>query len=100
MGEDTGYSAFISHASQDRSTAEEVAAHLEEKGYRCWIAPRDVRPGEEYAVEIIRGIERSKCFVLLLSEASNLSANVRREVERAASKAKPIYPVRLEDVPP
>lgn len=95
-----GYSAFISHASADHEAAETIAASLEAKGLSCWIAPRDVRPGAEYAEEILRGIERSKCFVLVLSEAANLSGHVRREVERAASKGKTIYPVRIEDVPP
>lgn len=96
----TPYSAFISYASANRALAEAVVAELEGNGLRCWIASRDARPGEEYASEIIRGIVQSKHFVLLLSEAANLSAHVRREVERAASKAKPIYPVRIEDVQP
>lgn len=94
------YSAFICHASADREKAEIIAGSLEEKGLTCWIAPRDVRPGAEYAEEIMRGIKRSKCLVLILSEAANLSAHVRREVERAASAGKAIYPVRIEEVPP
>lgn len=95
-----GYSAFISHASADHAAAETIAASLESKGLTCWIAPRDIRPGGEYGEEILRGIEQSKVFVLVLSEAANLSAHVRREVERAASKGKPIFPVRIEEVPP
>lgn len=94
------YSAFVSHASADAEKAMEIVEALEHKGLTSWVAPRDIVPGREYAEEIIRGIDRSKCFVLLVSEASNLSSHVRREVERAASKSKPIYPVRIEDVPP
>lgn len=93
-------SAFVSHASNDRKKAEALAAELERKGLTCWIAPRDVPPGAEYGEEIIRGIERSKAFILILSSAANMSVHVRREVERAASKGKPIYPVRVEDVGP
>jgi TIR domain len=98
--EKSEYSAFISYASADRDAAVEMVQSLESKGLKCWVAPRDVRPGAEYAQEIIRGIESSKCFVLLLSKAANLSSHVTREVERAASKAKPIYPVRVEEVLP
>lgn len=94
------YTVFVSHASADSDRAAEFVTAIERKGLTAWIAPRDIAPGREYAEEIIRGIDRSKCFVLLVSEASNLSAHVRREVERAASKSKPIYPVRIEDVPP
>jgi hypothetical protein len=65
MEREEGYSAFISYDSADFSVAEKVCAELESTGFRCWIAPRDVRPGQEYA-EIVRGIEHSKCLVLLL----------------------------------
>lgn len=94
------YTVFVSHASADNKSAEEFVEAIERKGLTAWIAPRDIAPGREYAEEIIKGIDQSKCFVLLVSEASNLSSHVRREVERAASKSKPIYPVRIEDVPP
>lgn len=94
------YTVFVSHASADRDIAAEFVDAIESKGLTAWIAPRDISPGREYAEEIIKGIDQSKCFVLLVSGASNLSAHVRREVERAASKSKPIYPVRIEDVPP
>jgi len=94
------YSAFISHSSKDIDAASEIAASLERSGLTCWIAPRDVKPGATWADEIIRGINSSRCFILLISSAANLSDNVLREVERAASKSKPIYPVRIEDVAP
>jgi hypothetical protein len=94
------YSAFISYASPDVEKAQEICASLENRAFRCWIAPRDVRAGHEYGNEIIRGIEQSRCLVLLLSEAANNSVFVRREVERAVSKKKPVFPVRIEDVMP
>lgn len=94
------YSAFVSYAAADREAAERIVSLIESKGLTCWIAPRDVRPGAEYAVEIMRGIEQSNCFVLVLSDAANMSNHVRREVERAASKGKAIYPVRIQNIQP
>jgi tetratricopeptide (TPR) repeat protein len=94
------FSAFISHAKPDVKKAQAIAAALEERGFKCWIAPRDVRPGRSYGDEIIRGIEKSRSFVLILSEASNDSAFVAREVERAVSKNKPVFPIRIADVAP
>jgi len=94
------YSAFVSYASENREKAEDICASLEGQGFVCWIAPRDVRAGREYADEIIGGIERSACVVLVLSEAANKSLFVRREVERAVSKQKPVFPVRIEPVTP
>jgi hypothetical protein len=99
-GKDWRYSAFISHAKENARFADTVCEHLERRGLRCWVAPRDVRPGHEYAVEIVHGIENSKTLVVLLSKESNLSRFVKAEVERAYSKGRPVYPVRIEDVAP
>lgn len=91
---------FISYAKSDREQAYRVCDLLEVLGYRCWIAPRDVRTGHEYGEEIIRGIENSSRFVLLLSAAANGSRYVNREVERAVSKSKPVFPLCIENVVP
>jgi hypothetical protein len=93
-------SAFISHAKADAKKAQEIAASLEERGLKCWIAPRDVTAGRTYGDEIIRGIESAKAFVLVLSKGSNGSAFIAREVERAVSKQKLIFVIRLANVEP
>jgi serine/threonine protein kinase len=92
--------AFLSHASQDRAAAESLCRHLEQRGIRCWIAPRDVPLGADYGAAIIRAIEAAPVTVLLLSRHANNSVHVLHEVERAASKRKRLVPVRLEDVQP
>ena len=92
--------AFISYASEDEAVANTICAYLERNAVSCWIAPRDVRPGAEYASEIIDGIKTSAVFVLVLSEHANTSEFVKREVERAVSKGKPIFPVRVREVAP
>lgn len=94
------FSAFISYASADQAKAEEICFSLEARGLLCWIAPRDIRSGREYGDEIIRGIQQSRCLVLVLSEAANQSPFVRREVERAVSKRKPVFPIRIEEIVP
>ncbi|MET0689017.1 MAG: TIR domain-containing protein [Methyloceanibacter sp.] len=96
-----GYSAFISYATEaDRETAFKIVEHLEAHGLKCWIAPRNVRAGKQYAGEIVRGIGTARSFILVLSQASNNSKFVRREVEQADRKDKPIYAVRIEQVDP
>jgi tetratricopeptide (TPR) repeat protein len=94
------YAAFISYAKADGKHAQDIADCLDQRGFKCWIAPRDVRPGRAYGDEIIRGIESSRCLILVLSSASNQSAFVAREIERAVSKGKPIFPIRIENVEP
>ena len=92
------FAAFISYAKDDFEKAQEIADQLEEHDFKCWIAPRDVRPGRSYGDLIIKGIERAQSFILVLSSASNNSGFVSREIERAVSKNKHIFTVRVEDV--
>lgn len=89
---------FISHSSDDFAMAENVCGLLEENGHKCFLAPRDIRSGYEYAEEIMNGIESSELMLLLLSEKANKSPHVLREVERAVSKCIPIIVYKLEDV--
>ena len=91
---------FVSYASQDRDAAFRIVAFLEQNGIRCWVAPRDVPPGMEYGQAIIEGIAQSRALVLILSDQSNESQFVRKEVERAVSKTKPVLPVRIREVKP
>jgi TolB-like protein len=102
MTEDTAnqttssHDVFVSYASQDVAVANSIVENLEGKGLRCWIAPRDVKPGAQYADAIVRAITEAKAVVLVLSGNAVGSAHVAREVERAASKRKPIIPFRLD----
>ena len=89
---------FISHSSQDADTASKICEKLEKAGHSCFIAPRDIRSGHEYAEEIIDGIDRSGVMLLLLSKTANSSPHVLREVERAVSKKINIVVYKLEEV--
>ena len=91
---------FISYASEDRSVAEQVRAALEGKGIRCWIAPRDIRPGQTYAQAIVTGIKNARAMVVIFSTAANESDNVVAEVDRAFQREIPIIPFRLENLEP
>ena len=93
-------SAFISHATADRELTEKISEMLEARGIECWIAPRDLIPGRDYGEEIIRGIEETSATILILSENANNSTFVKKEIERAVSKSKPVFPVRIRQVMP
>ena len=90
---------FLSYASQDAAVANTVVAALERQGIRCWIAPRDVTPGEFYAGSIVHAIDAAKAIVLILSGNAASSPHVVREVERAASKRHPVIALRLDRAP-
>lgn len=94
------HDVFISHAASDKAIADAACATLEREGIRCWIAPRDVVPGDTWARAIIDAITGSRVMVLIFSPHTNSSGQVMREVERAVNKGIPILPLRLEDVAP
>lgn len=89
---------FISHSSINADAAQELCKKLENSGFSCFIAPRDIRSGYEYAEELVNGIDSSDMLVLLLSQEANNSPHVLREIERAVSKGKPIIVYKLEEV--
>ena len=94
------FDAFISYSSKDKTAANAACAVLEGAGVRCWIAPRDIRPGVEYGAAIIDAMDQCRVMVLIFSSSANDSVQIRREIERAVSKAVPIVPVRIEEVAP
>ena len=94
------HDVFISYSSKDKITADAVCATLEQNGIRCWIAPRDVLPGMEYAEALVEALHSSRLLVLVFSSGANASVQVRQEVERAVSRGLAILPFRIENVPP
>lgn len=92
------HEVFISYSSLDKEVADSLCGQLEQSGTHCWIAPRDVMPGKPYGEALIDAINDSRVMVLVLSEHSNHSQQVAREVERAASKGIPIIPFRIANV--
>jgi uncharacterized protein with WD repeat len=91
---------FVSHVSEDRAAATEIVDELERRGVRCWIAPRDVRPGRPFDDEIAAAIDASRAMLLIFSERCNESEYIRREVTVAGESQKIIIPFRIEDAQP
>jgi hypothetical protein len=90
---------FMSYASQDVAVANAVVETLERHGVTCWIAPRDVVPGEFYAGAIVHAIDAAKVIVLVLSGNAATSQHVLREVERATSKRHAVVAFRVDLAP-
>src|SRR5512138_1279132 len=94
------FDAFISYPHQDKAVADAACAMVEAAGIRCWIAPRDVEPGAEWAGAIVEAIDRCSVMILIFSSHANESKQVRREVQRAFDGDVPVVPLRVENVMP
>jgi hypothetical protein len=90
---------FLSYASHDVELAKQVCTALEAAGLQCWMAPRDVKPGAQYADAIVGALTEATAVALVLSGSAIASSHVAREVERAASKHKPIIAFRIDGAP-
>jgi len=94
------HDVFISHSSKDKPVADAVCANLEAAGVRCWIAPRDIAPGEDWPTAITMAIAQSRIMVLVFSASSNSSEDVGRELFLASNSKLIIIPFKIEAVEP
>ncbi len=94
------HDVFISYSSKDKPAADAACAALESRGVRCWIAPRDIMPGNDWGETIVEAIHGSRAFLLIFSGNANTSQQIKREVERAVNTGLPVIPMRIENVLP
>ena len=92
-----GHQVFISYSTKDTTQAEWVRKILENNGITCWIAPRNIPGGSNYAREIPPAIRECQVFVLMLSRNSESSIWVSKELDLAVNCRKVIIPMMLED---
>ena len=74
---------FISRAHEDAEFAHRLAADLRTRGWRVWIAPDSILPGEKWVDAIERGLAASGVFVVVLTPAAIRSRWVKTETNAA-----------------
>lgn len=90
---------FISYSSKDTQTVKKIAQVLKEEGITYWKAPEMIPAGSNYAREIPRAIEKCQVFLLVLSESSQESIWVEKEIDCAINHRKTIVPLNITGVP-
>jgi formylglycine-generating enzyme required for sulfatase activity len=95
---------FVSHAHEDANFAHQLAGDLQRNGWRVWIVPDSIRPGEKWAEAINRGLEESGVFVVALTPAAVASNWVKTEtniaIELAHRDEARFIPLRVADCRP
>src|SRR5512132_2427916 len=94
------HDVFISYSTKDKPVADAVCAGLEAAGLRCWVAPRDVRPGEDWPTAIVNAIGDSRAMVLIFSASSNASPEVPKEVNLALGSKVAVLPFKIDGAVP
>jgi len=91
---------FLSFASNDRKAAETICKAVEQRGFECWIATRNIAPGDNFQESITRAIRTAKVMILVFSAHANNSLEVKKEIALAGRYNVIVVPVRVEDVVP
>jgi hypothetical protein len=98
------YSCFISYSTKDKDFAERLYADLQNKGVRCFFAPKDMKIGDKIRSTLDESIRVYDKLLLVLSENSINSLWVEKEVETAFEKESKnqknqtvLFPIRLDE---
>ncbi len=86
---------FISYSRQDQEPVGRLRDHLEGLDYGVFLDQDDIRAGRLWRAQIVQAIEDCSLYLIVLSENSLHSDNVRRELDLARQKNKSILPVFL-----
>jgi hypothetical protein len=88
---------FISYSHVDSGFADKLTAKLERAGYSTWLDHTDIQAGAHWDDEIVKGLDTSEVFLVILSNKSTISQNVKDEIGYAIDHNKQILPVLLEN---
>ena len=91
-----GY-VFISYSTKNQDYAEAALRLVKEDGISAWMAPYDIPAGSKYAHVINSAIKNCSCVLLLLSEQSQESEWVEKEIERAINYKKTIISMHIDE---
>ena len=86
-----GY-AFISYSTKNQSAADAMRALFNKHEIDTWMAPYDIPAGSEYAEVLYDALSKCSCLVLMLTDVSQNSQWVRKEVNIAITNGKTIIP--------
>ena len=54
------HDVFVSYSASDKPVADAIVARVEQVGIRCWVAPRDIMPGQVWGEAILSAIDISR----------------------------------------
>lgn len=94
-----GRRVFVSHSASDSEVVHPIVRELEAAGVTCWIGPRDVEAGLDYAEQIARAIDDASALVFFHSAVSAHSEHCKRELQLAMQSGLRIVPVLVDDTP-
>ena len=90
------YDFFISYSFADSERVEDLCSWLENRGYKCFIAHRNMPKGVNFSDVIPWAIENSRLMIAIMTKRFDTSEHTSREVSLASDAGLPVLTVRLE----
>ncbi|WMT92001.1 toll/interleukin-1 receptor domain-containing protein [Pelagibacterium sp. H642] len=94
--------AFLSHSSKDKPFVRQLAADLKSKDVDVWLDEQRIRVGDSIPEKIAQGLAESDYFLIGISNASNESEWVKKELNNALvnevqRRHVHVLPLKLDD---
>lgn len=89
------YAIFLNHSMTpaDVPFLKSIADLLGMQGIKCYLAERDVQPGQPMSAKIQKAIRDCDAVYALLTYGGDASRNVQQEIGFAAGVGKPVVPI-------
>src|SRR5690349_4074606 len=91
---------FTSYSRRDTETVDTIVEKMAQAGLSVWIDRSGIEAGNTWRVQIVKAIDTSRAFVLMLSPHAAASDNVRREIDLSFESERPIFAIMLDTVRP
>ncbi len=88
---------FVSYARENSEFVLRLAQQLKENNIPIWLDQFDIQKGERWDRAIEAALDQATHILLVLSQASVDSENVRDEVDYAIDEGKQLVPILIED---
>lgn len=88
----------VSYSSHDRQRVVQIVEYLESMGVNIWRDDNEILGGKSYGPEIVSAIRQSKVLLLMCSNASMASKNVKQEIQIAWNYGVSYLPLLLEQI--
>ena len=89
--------AFFSYAREDSSLALRIASDLKSAGTNVWLDQLDIRPGQQWDLQVEKALNACDEMLVILSPTSVDSRNVMDEISFALEESKTVIPLLTED---
>jgi hypothetical protein len=78
---------FISYTTETKPQAQILSQELEKNGISSWLDVKDLKPGQQWQMELERAADKATCFLILFRPGSSATPQLEAEWQAALKSA-------------